>query len=87
MNETEQLTITQTPTGYWSVRRGSTHITGAMTRAGAEAERDLLSRLGSRRERRNARADDSGKTRGSGKTPGGGKTPERGRARYQQRAR
>jgi len=55
MNETEQLTITQTPTGYWSVRRGGTHITGAMTRSGAEAERELLSRLGSSRELRAAR--------------------------------
>jgi hypothetical protein len=55
MRHTEQLTITQTPTGYWSVRRGATHITGAMTRKGAEAERDLLRQLGSRRDRRTVR--------------------------------
>jgi len=48
----EQLTIKQTRTGYWSVRRGSTHIVGAMTRKGAEAEQELLSRLGSRTDRR-----------------------------------
>ena len=48
----QQLTITQTPTGYWSVKRGSTHLAGAMTRKGAEAEREMLSRLGNRRHRR-----------------------------------
>jgi hypothetical protein len=52
MRQTEQLTIRQTATGYWSVQRGGTHITGAMTRKGAEAEREMLRHLGSRRSRR-----------------------------------
>jgi len=48
MRQPEQLTIQQTPTGYWSVQRGATHLSGAATRKGAEAERELLRRLGSR---------------------------------------
>lgn len=55
MHETDQLTIRQTPTGYWSVQRGATHITGAISRKGAEAERDLLSRLETRRPMRTRR--------------------------------
>jgi hypothetical protein len=47
--QSEQLTIKQTATGYWSVQRGSVHLAGAMTRKGAEAERDLLQALRSRR--------------------------------------
>ncbi len=57
MPQAEQLTIKQTPTGYWSVQRGATHIAGAATRKGAEAERELLKRLSSRRERRNVRRE------------------------------
>jgi len=49
MHRDEQLTITQTRTGYWSVQRGSVHLAGAMTRKGAEAERELLRRLSARR--------------------------------------
>ena len=49
--QSERLTIKQTATGYWSVQRGPVHLTGASTRKGAEAERDLLKRL----ERRNVR--------------------------------
>jgi hypothetical protein len=45
----EQLTIRRTATGYWSVQRGSVHIVGAPTRRNAEAERELLRRLGARR--------------------------------------
>jgi hypothetical protein len=45
MHRAEQLTIKQTATGYWTVKRGSVDLAGAMTRKGAEAERDLLSRL------------------------------------------
>ncbi|MGH2864016.1 MAG: hypothetical protein ACRDJX_02070 [Solirubrobacteraceae bacterium] len=41
----EQLTIKQTATGYWTVRRGNVDLAGAMTRKGAEAERELRSRL------------------------------------------
>ncbi len=52
MQPAEQLTIKQTRTGYWSVQRGSVHLAGAMTRKGAEAERELLRRLRSRAVRR-----------------------------------
>jgi hypothetical protein len=45
MDQREQLTIKQTRTGYWSVRRGRVDVSGAMTRKGAEAERDLMRRL------------------------------------------
>jgi hypothetical protein len=53
--QTEQLTIRQTPTGYWSVQRGATHVAGAVSRKGAEAEREMLRRLGSRRHTRTLR--------------------------------
>jgi hypothetical protein len=52
MQESQQLTIEQTATGYWTVRRGSVDLAGAVTRKGAEAERDLLRRLRSRAVRR-----------------------------------
>lgn len=55
MQRDEQLTIKQTHTGYWSVQRGTVHVSGAMTRKGAEAERELLKRLSARRVRRTAR--------------------------------
>ncbi|HTY95582.1 MAG TPA: hypothetical protein VMB91_00970 [Solirubrobacteraceae bacterium] len=45
MPQAEQLTIKQTPTGYWSVQRGATHLAGAATRKGAEAERELIKRI------------------------------------------
>jgi hypothetical protein len=41
----EQLTVKQTATGYWVVKRGATEISGAVTRKGAEAERELMRRL------------------------------------------
>ena len=47
--QAERLTIKQTSTGYWTVQRGTTHIAGAMTRKGAEAERELCRRLSRRR--------------------------------------
>jgi hypothetical protein len=50
--QSEQLTIKKTATGYWTVQRGAVHLTGATTRKGAEAERDLLKRLGRRNPRR-----------------------------------
>jgi hypothetical protein len=59
VNHSEQLTIKQTSTGYWTVQRGSVHLAGAPTRHGAEAERELLRRLSSsapRRPPRRARA-------------------------------
>lgn len=40
-----RLTIQQTATGYWTVRRGSTQVASAMTREAAERERELLTRL------------------------------------------
>jgi hypothetical protein len=55
MHRNEPLTIKQTDTGYWSVQRGKVHLAGAMTRKGAEAERELLRRLSARRVRRSAR--------------------------------
>jgi hypothetical protein len=50
----QQLTIKQTATGYWTVQRGAVHLAGAMTRKGAEAERELLKRLSERDVRRTA---------------------------------
>jgi len=50
--QSERLTIKKTATGYWTVQRGAVHLTGATTRKGAEAERDLLRRLGRRNVRR-----------------------------------
>ena len=44
----EPLTIKQTATGYWIVQSGGTELSGAVTRAAAEAERDLLKRLRAR---------------------------------------
>jgi hypothetical protein len=50
----EQLTIRQTPTGYWTVQRGGVHVAGSTTRRGAEAERELMMRLARRSIRRAA---------------------------------
>jgi hypothetical protein len=50
--QVQRLTIKQTATGYWSVQHGAVHLVGAMTRKGAEAERDLLMRLRRRSVRR-----------------------------------
>jgi hypothetical protein len=47
-----RLTIKQTATGWWTVQRGTVDVAGSMTRRGAEAERDLLLRLGRRSPRR-----------------------------------
>jgi hypothetical protein len=41
----ERLTVKRTATGYWVVQRGSVQLAGSVTRAGAEAERELLERL------------------------------------------
>ena len=48
------LKIQQTPTGYWAVQRGAVEVASAMTRKGAEAERELLARLTDRHTRRAA---------------------------------
>jgi hypothetical protein len=53
--EQERLTVRQTQTGYWTVQRGSVHLAGSMTRRGAEAEREMLVRLGRRNVRRAVR--------------------------------
>jgi GH24 family phage-related lysozyme (muramidase) len=49
------LTIQRTQTGYWTVHRGATQVAAAMTRRGAEAERELLRRLSRRSVRRAGR--------------------------------
>jgi hypothetical protein len=54
--QTERLTIKQTATGYWVVEQGSVQLAGAMTRAAAEAERDLRNRLRDRSLRRVSRS-------------------------------
>ena len=51
----ERLTIRQTATGYWVVQQAGTHLASAMTRKGAEAERELLNRLRARKLRRVSR--------------------------------
>jgi hypothetical protein len=45
MSDDKQLTVKQTPTGYWVVQSGSEQISGAVTRQAAEAERELMRRL------------------------------------------
>jgi hypothetical protein len=50
----QRLTIKQTATGWWTVRRGAVDVAGSMTRRGAEAERDLMLRLSRRSPRRAA---------------------------------
>ena len=45
MQDDTQLTVKQTPTGYWVVHSGSEQISGAVTRQAAEAERELMRRL------------------------------------------
>jgi hypothetical protein len=49
-----QLTIKQTRTGYWTVKRGAVHLASAMTREAAEAERELLERLERQSDKRAA---------------------------------
>jgi len=57
-----QLTIKKTPTGYWTVQRGSVQLAGAMTRSAAEREREVLRRIGQSSERRaGTRAATAGK--------------------------
>jgi len=50
--QAQRVTIKQTATGYWTVQRGAVHLSGAMTRKGAEAERELMKRLSRSRVRR-----------------------------------
>lgn len=47
-----KLTIKQTATGYWTVQRGGVQLAGAMTRSGAEREREMLRRLSMSCDRR-----------------------------------
>lgn len=56
--QTDQLTIRQTATGWWTVQRGRIELAGAMTRDGAERELELLRRLAECSTRRaGARSD------------------------------
>jgi hypothetical protein len=48
----QRITVKRTATGYWVVQRGSVQLAGSVTRAGAEAERQLLERLRDRGRRR-----------------------------------
>jgi hypothetical protein len=48
----QRLTVVQTATGYWVVKRGAVNLAGAPTRSAAEAERSLLERLHKRALRR-----------------------------------
>jgi hypothetical protein len=45
MQDDKQLSVKQTPTGYWVVQSGSEQISGAVTRQAAESERELMRRL------------------------------------------
>jgi hypothetical protein len=45
MQETDQLTVKQSASNYWVVSSGTTELSGAVTRQGAEAERELMRRL------------------------------------------
>jgi hypothetical protein len=46
------LSVRRTDTGYWVVQRGSVTLAGGVTKAAAEAERDLAERLRDRGRRR-----------------------------------
>ncbi|HEY2182247.1 MAG TPA: hypothetical protein VGH09_11295 [Solirubrobacteraceae bacterium] len=48
MDQPPNLTVTQTSRNYWVVQSGDGHLSGGVTRAAAEAERELVSRLRSR---------------------------------------
>jgi hypothetical protein len=54
----ERLHVEQVATTCWEVQRGSVRLSSALTRAAAEAERELVERLHDRQERR---ADPAGK--------------------------
>jgi hypothetical protein len=45
MQENDQLTVKQSASNYWVVHSGSVELSGAVTRKGAEAERELMRRL------------------------------------------
>jgi hypothetical protein len=61
----ERLTIGQTATGYWVVKRGSVHLAGALTRKAAEGERELLERLRDRGRHRALELRERMRARGS----------------------
>jgi hypothetical protein len=48
MDQPHTLTVTQTSRNYWVVQSGDGHLSGGVTRAAAEAERELVNRLRSR---------------------------------------
>jgi hypothetical protein len=41
----EELSVKQTSTGYWVIQSGNIDLSGAITRAAAEAECDVLRRI------------------------------------------
>jgi hypothetical protein len=45
MNDSEKLTVRQSASNFWTVRSGNADLSGAVTRQGAEAERELVRRL------------------------------------------
>jgi hypothetical protein len=53
--QTNQLTIKQTATGWWTVQRGRIQLAGAWTKDGAERERELLKALSECSKRRAGR--------------------------------
>jgi hypothetical protein len=48
MDQPPNLTVTQTSRNYWVVQSGDGHLSGGVTRAAAEAERELVNRLRAR---------------------------------------
>jgi hypothetical protein len=40
-----ELSVGQTPTGYWVIKSGDIELSGAITRAAAEAECEVLRRI------------------------------------------
>jgi hypothetical protein len=55
----QRLAVRQTATGYWVVQSGAVTLGGAVTRKGAEAERDLFESLRDRNLRRGPRRERS----------------------------
>ena len=45
MSDSQKLTVRQSASNYWTVRSGGADLSGAVTRQGAEAERELVRRL------------------------------------------
>jgi hypothetical protein len=71
--DAQRLTVSQTPTGYWVVRRGAVQLAGGLTRHAAESERSLLEGL-RQRERRRRRAPLRSTRQVGAADPRGGRT-------------